>query len=50
VQFAFNYVNGNLDKVPGADVGVNKLPPVTDPGLFFIDQTNAERFLTGACG
>lgn len=50
VQFAYNYVNGNLDAVPGADVGVGKLPPRVDPGLFFIDSTNAESFLTGTCG
>ncbi|NAZ37707.1 substrate-binding domain-containing protein [Rubellimicrobium sp. CFH 75288] len=48
--FAYHYVNGHLDNVPGADVGVNKLPPVVDPGLFFIDASNAEQFLTGSCG
>jgi len=35
--------------VPGADVGVSKLPPVIDPGLFFITAENAETFLTGSC-
>ena len=49
VKFAYDYVNGNLDKVPGAAVGMNKLPPVVDPGLFFIDSTNADTFLTGKC-
>ncbi|MXU65026.1 substrate-binding domain-containing protein [Oceanomicrobium pacificus] len=46
---AYQYVNGNVDKVPGADVGVSKLPPVIDPGLFFITEENAEVFLTGSC-
>ena len=50
VKFAYDHVNGNLDDAPGADVGVNKLPPVTDPGLFFIDASNATDFLTGSCG
>jgi len=46
---AYQYVNGNVDNVPGADVGVSKLPPVIDPGLFFITAENAETFLTGSC-
>jgi len=50
VQLAYNYVNGNLDNVPGSKVGVSKLPPHIDPGLFFIDKTNAKAFLTGTCG
>lgn len=50
VKFAYDYVNGHLDGVPGAEVGVNQLPPTVDPGLFFIDETNAETFLEGSCG
>lgn len=51
LEFAYNYVNGNLDNVPGASVGVSKLPPVVDPGMFFIDKTSAKTFLTGkSCG
>lgn len=50
VKFAHDYVNGNLDGVPGAEVGMNKLPPKVDPGLFFIDESNADTFLTGTCG
>jgi ribose transport system substrate-binding protein len=46
---AYQYVNGNVDNVPGADVGVGKLPPVIDPGLFFITEENADTFLTGSC-
>ncbi len=49
VKFAYDYVNGNLDNVPGAKVGVSKLPPVVDPGVFFIDKSNAKTFLTKAC-
>jgi ribose transport system substrate-binding protein len=50
VKFAHDYVNGHLDDVPGAEVGMNKLPPTVDPGLFFIDASNAEAFLAGSCG
>lgn len=46
---AYQYVNGNVNNVPGAEVGVSKLPPVIDPGLFFITEENAETFLTGSC-
>lgn len=46
---AYQYVNGHLDNVPGAAVGVSKLPPSIDPGLFFITRDNAEAFLTGTC-
>ena len=50
VRFAYDYVNGNLDGVPGAEVGMNLLPPKVDPGLFFIDASNADTFLEGSCG
>jgi ribose transport system substrate-binding protein len=46
---AYQYVNGNVDGVPGASVGVSKLPPIIDPGMFFITQENAATFLTGTC-
>ncbi len=49
LKFAYDYVNGNVNNVPGASVGVSKLPPVVDPGLFFIDKSNANVFLTKAC-
>jgi|TARA_B100001964_G_C14160178_1_gene566289 ribose transport system substrate-binding protein len=50
LKLAFDYVNGNLDKVPGAAVGVSKLPPKIDPGLSFIDISNADTFLIKKCG
>ena len=46
---AYQYVNGNVDGVPGSSVGVSKLPPTIDPGLFFITKDNAKTFLTGTC-
>jgi len=46
---AYQYVNGHMDNVPGASVGVSKLPPVIDPGIFFITQENAQSFLIGTC-
>jgi ribose transport system substrate-binding protein len=46
---AYQYVNGNVDNVPGAAVGVSKLPPIIDPGLFFITKENADTFLVGSC-
>lgn len=49
VKFAYDYVNGNLGNVPGADVGVSRLPPVVDPGVFFIDKSNAKVFLIKPC-
>jgi ribose transport system substrate-binding protein len=49
VKFAYEYVNGNLENVPGANVGVSRLPPVVDPGVFFIDKSNAKTFLTKPC-
>ena len=49
VKFAYDYANGRLDNVPGATVGVSKLPPVTDPGLFFIDKSTAKQFATKSC-
>lgn len=49
VKFAYDDVNGHLDNVPGASVGVSKLPPTVDPGLFFIDKSNVTTFLTKPC-
>ncbi len=46
VKILYDIVNGNLDGVPGIDVGVNMSPPVIEPGVFFITKDNAASFLT----
>ncbi len=46
IKMLFDYANGNLNNVPGIDVGVNPLPPFVDPGLFFITKENAETFMS----
>ena len=47
LKFLYDYVNGKTAGVPGVDVGVNQLPPIVNPGLFFITADTAETFMTG---
>jgi len=49
VKLAFDVVNGNLRSVPGAAAGVPLLPPVIDPGRYFIDRSNATKLLERPC-
>jgi len=46
LKFLYDYKNGNTMGVPGAAVGVNRLPVNVDPGLFFITKDNASTFVT----
>ena len=45
VKILYDIVNGNLDGVPGKDVGVHITPPTINPGVFFITKENAAAFL-----
>lgn len=45
VKILYDIVNGNLNGVPGKDVGVNLTPPTIEPGVFFITKENAASFL-----
>ena len=45
VKILYDIVNGNLDGVPGKDIGVHITPPTVDPGVFFIIKEIAASFL-----
>jgi ribose transport system substrate-binding protein len=46
LKLLYDYANGNTAGVPGAKVGVNRLPATVNPGLFFITKSNAAAFMT----
>jgi ribose transport system substrate-binding protein len=47
VKLLWDYANGKTAGVPGAKVGVNQLPVMVNPGLFFVTKENAAAFLRG---
>ncbi|GAB1483038.1 ABC transporter substrate-binding protein [Treponema sp.] len=46
LKLLYDYANKTTAGMPGAEVGLNRLPSSVNPGMFFITKTNAAAFMT----